>query len=125
MLISPAVPLQSRSRTPPPSFTSPHPEGLSLGFLLERERCIATTQTEGGLKTDCWEMDVCPCHGLEGPVSQVPDSCYTVVQPGLQSGSMYMELLVQSMRPSSKGMSGLNFWVVSMCCLRAQTCARL
>ena len=52
-------------------------------------------------------------------------SCYTVVQPGLKSGSMYMELQIQSMRPSSRGSGGLKFWVVRLGCRLAQQCARL
>ncbi len=56
----------------------------------------------------------------EGLAPDAPHLCYTKVQPGLQYGSMYIELLVQSTRPSSRGISGLKFWVVSLGCILAQ-----
>lgn len=121
LLTSPALSLQGCPRKPPPSFTSPHPEGHNLGFLLERGRCTATAQAEGGLKTAFSEMDVCQQHGLLLELLEdTPPSCYTVVQPGLQSGSIFIELLVQSSHPPSQGMHGLKFWVVS---LGLPTCA--
>ena len=117
LLICPALSPQGRPRRPPPSFTSPHPEGHSLGFLLERGRCTATAQAEGGMKIAFVEEAVGRRSRLVfGPAPDAPRSCYTVVQPGLQSGSTYTELLVQSMRPSSRGTSGLRFWVVSLTC---------
>ena len=65
-----------------------------------------------------------PCLQLALPPVD-PHSCYTVVQPGLVSGSMYVELLVQSTQPASRGPSGLRIWVVRLDCLLAQHCARL
>ena len=123
--IFPALSPQGRPRRPPPSFSSPHPEGRSLGFLLERGRGMATAQALGGLKKtyDLWTDQ--RLDRLEGLARYALRSRYTVVQPGLQSGSMYVELLVKHMGPSSKGNSGLKFWVVSLCCPPTQACARL
>eukprot|EP00891_Asterochloris_glomerata_P000396 jgi/Astpho2/396/Aster-x0925 len=64
----------------------------------------ATAEAEGGLKM-AWKS-------RDGLAPDAPHLCYTKVQPGLQYGSMYIELLVQSTRPSSRGISGLKFWVV-------------
>ena len=126
LLLDPAPSLQDRPRRPPLSFTSPHPEGRNLGFILEHGRCTATAQTEGVLRTACWEEGFGPRHDPRGgPAPLDPHSCYTVVQPGLVSGSMYVELLVQSTQPASRGPSGLRIWVVRLDCLLAQHCARL
>ena len=56
---------------------------------------------------------------------EAPQLCHSVVQPGLQSGSMYLELLVQSVHPSSRGWSVLTLCVVSLGCFLALHCAML
>ena len=120
----PGLSLQGCLRRPPPSFTSPS-EGHNLGFLLERGRCTATAQAEGGLKTGLWASGIDQHVLLVALTPNAPHSCYTVVQPGLQSDSKYIELLIQSTQPSSIGKFGLKFWVVSLGCPLAQLCARL
>ena len=122
LVMSAALFPQGRLRRPLPSFASPHSGNDHLGLLLDRGRCTATAQVEGGLKAAFADYRVAPIGDL---ASEGAHSCYTVVQPGLQSGSMYMELLVQSMRPNSRGKRGLKFWVVSLGCLLAQRRARL
>lgn len=112
LLTSPALPPQDRPRRLLPSFTSPHPECRELGFLLERGRCTATAQAEGRLKM-AWKIP-------DSRATFASQTSYTMVQPGLQCGSMYFELLIQSTCPSSKGFSGLKFWAVSMGCRPAQ-----
>ena len=84
-----------------------------------------TEQLEFGLSVSCttWPQLICPSAADDAHAPNLPNSCYTVVQPGLQSGSTYIEFQVQSMRYSSRGIGGLKFWVVSLGCLLARHCA--
>ncbi len=79
---------------------------------------LVTEQREFGLAVSSatWPQPVCPSAADVAPAPDAPQTCYTVVQPGLQSGSMYIEFQVQSMHPSSRGIGGLKFWVVSSGC---------
>ena len=72
-----------------------------------------------------WPQLVCPSAADHAPAPDLPHTCYTVVQPGLQSGSMHIEFQVQSMRSSSRGVGGLKFWVVSLGCQLARHSAGL